>query len=279
MFATLKTIVLVFLLCFVALPLEKKLIIFHQRKKKTTSPTLLPPPSLQSPGEVSAAPSEGTSKETNSKQAKKDDEKRDTWNSPYDNDEIAVLQGMIDFKKDTGNSPYDDTNAYYDFIKKSISIEDLMGWLLSPTACRKRESRREEEKRACHAIGLIGVTRRCRGLLVEARVVPALVDLFRDGDEKGKILAGNALEIIAAQTEYIRLVTEAGSIPLYVELLSGGDSMGKDIAEDVFCILECLFVTFVSCRCLYIHTCTKRVSNQWRWSNHLTNRAPYHEIS
>ncbi|KAF2544355.1 hypothetical protein F2Q70_00033796 [Brassica cretica] len=227
--------------------------IFHQRKKKTTSPTLLPPPSLQSPGkttsvsdsgEVSAAPSEGTSKETNSKQAKKDDEKRDTWNSPYDNDEIAVLQGMIDFKKDTGNSPYDDTNAYYDYIKKSISIEDLMGWLLSPTACRKRESRREEEKRACHAIGLISITRRCRGLLVEARVVPALVDLFRDGDEKGKILAGNALEIIAAQTEYIKLVTEAGSIPLYVELLSGRDSMGKDIAEDVFCILECLFCDF-----------------------------------
>ncbi|KAG2244745.1 hypothetical protein Bca52824_093398 [Brassica carinata] len=122
--------------------------------------------------------------------------------------------------------------------------EDLMGWLLSPTACRKREIRREEEKRACHAIGLIGVTRQCRGLLVEARVVPALMDLFRDGDEKGKILAGNALEIIAAQTEYIRLVTEAGSIPLYVELLSGGDSMGKDIAEDVFCILECLFCDF-----------------------------------
>ncbi|KAF3529278.1 hypothetical protein DY000_02036348 [Brassica cretica] len=141
---------------------------------------------------------------------------------------------MIDFKKDMGNSPYDDTNAYYHYIKKSISIEDLMGWLLSPTACRKREIRREVEKRACHAIGLIGVTRQCRGLLVEARVVPALVDLFRDGDEKGKILAGNALEIIAAQPEYIRLVTEAGSIPLYVELLSGGDSMGKDIAEDVF---------------------------------------------
>ena len=48
-------------------------------------------------------------------------------------------------------------------------------------------------ERACHAIGLIGVTRRCRGLLVEAGVVPALVDLFRDGDEKEKLLAGNAL--------------------------------------------------------------------------------------
>ncbi|KAF3557454.1 hypothetical protein F2Q69_00010907 [Brassica cretica] len=55
--------------------------------------------------------------------------------------------------------------------------------------------------------------------------------------QTGKLLAGNALGIIAAQTEYIRPVNEAGSIPLYVELLSGGHPMGKDIAEDVFCIL------------------------------------------
>ncbi|KAG2289482.1 hypothetical protein Bca52824_049086 [Brassica carinata] len=82
-----------------------------------------------------------------------------------------------------------------------------------------------------------GGLKRCWGLLVEAGVVPALVDLFRDGDEQGKLLAGNALGIIAAQTEYIRPVNEAGSIPLYVELLSGGHPMGKDIAEDVFCIL------------------------------------------
>ncbi|EOA35287.1 hypothetical protein CARUB_v10020457mg [Capsella rubella] len=40
-----------------------------------------------------------------------------------EDDEIAVLQGMIDFKADTGKSPYEDTNAFYDFIKKSISFE------------------------------------------------------------------------------------------------------------------------------------------------------------
>ncbi|CAN8245141.1 unnamed protein product [Cochlearia groenlandica] len=38
-------------------------------------------------------------------------------------DEIAVLQGMIDFKEETGKSFYEDTNCYYDFIKKSISFE------------------------------------------------------------------------------------------------------------------------------------------------------------
>ncbi|KAF3495752.1 hypothetical protein DY000_02056846 [Brassica cretica] len=46
-----------------------------------------------------------------------------------------------------------------------------------------------------------------RGLLVEAGVVPALVDLFRDGDEKGKLLAASL------------------------------GRRSKDIAEDVFCIL------------------------------------------
>ena len=44
----------------VALPLEKKLMIFHQRKKKTTSPTLLPPPSLQSPGKTTSVSDSGS---------------------------------------------------------------------------------------------------------------------------------------------------------------------------------------------------------------------------
>ncbi|KAF3575480.1 hypothetical protein DY000_02031602 [Brassica cretica] len=72
-------------------------------------------------------PSEGTSNETNSKRAKKTGE--DLKKPPAfqrlwtEEDEIAVLQGMIVFKNDTGNSPYDDTNAYYDYIKKSISFE------------------------------------------------------------------------------------------------------------------------------------------------------------
>ncbi|XP_048599835.1 probable transcription factor At1g61730 [Brassica napus] len=88
-----------------------------------------PPPATKS---GTKWPSEGISKETNSKRAKKDDEKKIGEDSKKpaafqrlwtEEDEIAVLQGMIDFKKDTGNSPYDDTNAYYDYIKKSISFE------------------------------------------------------------------------------------------------------------------------------------------------------------
>ncbi|CDY32382.1 hypothetical protein HID58_013585 [Brassica napus] len=71
-------------------------------------------------------PSEGTSRDTNSKRAKKigEDSKKPAFQRLWtEEDEIAVLQGMIDFKNDTGNSPYDDTNAYYDYIKKSISFE------------------------------------------------------------------------------------------------------------------------------------------------------------
>ncbi|CAH8307617.1 unnamed protein product [Eruca vesicaria subsp. sativa] len=93
---------------------------------------VLPAKSLPPPKSGTKRPSEGTSKETNTKRAKKDNEEKkigeDSKKPAFqrlwtEDDEIAVLQGMIDFKKDTGNSPYDDTNAYYDYIKKSISFE------------------------------------------------------------------------------------------------------------------------------------------------------------
>ncbi|KAL0703879.1 hypothetical protein Bca4012_070304 [Brassica carinata] len=38
-------------------------------------------------------------------------------------DEIAVLQGLIDYRNDTGVSPYDDTNAFYLSVKKSVSFD------------------------------------------------------------------------------------------------------------------------------------------------------------
>ncbi|CAF2275297.1 BnaUnng00070D [Brassica napus] len=38
-------------------------------------------------------------------------------------DEIAVLQGIIDFKNETGSSPYEDKNALYDLVKKSVSFD------------------------------------------------------------------------------------------------------------------------------------------------------------
>ncbi|CAL9223703.1 unnamed protein product [Arabidopsis halleri] len=40
-----------------------------------------------------------------------------------EDDEIAVLQGLIDFRNDTGVSPYDDTNRVYELLKKSISFD------------------------------------------------------------------------------------------------------------------------------------------------------------
>ncbi|KAF3569192.1 hypothetical protein DY000_02012744 [Brassica cretica] len=100
------------------------------KKDKDAPPP--PPVALALPAKSGAKrPStEGPSKETNSKRVKKDEEKREDSKKPAafqrlwtEEDEIAVLQGMIDFKKDTGKSPYDDTNVYYDYIKKSISFE------------------------------------------------------------------------------------------------------------------------------------------------------------
>ncbi|KAL1188644.1 putative transcription factor [Cardamine amara subsp. amara] len=40
-----------------------------------------------------------------------------------EDDEIAVLQGLIDYKTETGVSPYDDTTGFYQLVKKSISFD------------------------------------------------------------------------------------------------------------------------------------------------------------
>ncbi|XP_010458551.1 PREDICTED: probable transcription factor At1g11510 [Camelina sativa] len=40
-----------------------------------------------------------------------------------EDDEIAVLQGLMDYKNDTGVSPYDDTNGVYQLVKKSVSFD------------------------------------------------------------------------------------------------------------------------------------------------------------
>ncbi|CAF2082600.1 unnamed protein product [Brassica napus] len=54
-----------------------------------------------------------------SKEAKKTYFQR-VWS---EEDEIAVLQGLIDYRNHTGASPYDDTNAFYLSVKKSISFD------------------------------------------------------------------------------------------------------------------------------------------------------------
>ncbi|CAH2047927.1 unnamed protein product [Thlaspi arvense] len=104
-------------------------------KKKDVEAPLTIALGLQAPKSGTKRPSEGTSREANSKRAKKvtsgDDEKKigeDSKKPAFqrlwsEEDEITVLQGMIDFNADTGKSPYEDTNVYYDFIKKKISFE------------------------------------------------------------------------------------------------------------------------------------------------------------
>ncbi|CAL9214563.1 unnamed protein product, partial [Arabidopsis halleri] len=40
-----------------------------------------------------------------------------------EDDEIAVLQGLIDYKNDTGVSPFEDKNKVYQMVKKSVSFD------------------------------------------------------------------------------------------------------------------------------------------------------------
>lgn len=87
-------------------------------------------------------------------------------------------------------------------------------------------------ERACQAIGLLGVSRLARCVLVELGAIQVLVALFHDGDHTTKLVASNSLGVILAHVEYIRPAAQAGAIPL-----EGSDPSGKEIAEDVFCIL------------------------------------------
>jgi len=93
---------------------------------------------------------------------------------------------------------------------------------------------------ACQSIGLLGVSREARHMLVELGVIPVLMELFRIGDNAAKLVAGNTLGVVVwSNVDYIRHVAEAGAIPLYAELLQGSDpnDSGKEIAKEVFYIL------------------------------------------
>ncbi|CAA7046639.1 unnamed protein product [Microthlaspi erraticum] len=102
------------------------------KKKETEASAALPLPAAKSGAK---RPSEGTSREANSKRAKKptsgEEEKKigeDSLKKPEkrvwtEDDEITILQGMIDFQADEGKSPYEDTAAYYNLTKGSISVE------------------------------------------------------------------------------------------------------------------------------------------------------------
>ncbi|PON43280.1 Armadillo-type fold containing protein [Parasponia andersonii] len=121
-------------------------------------------------------------------------------------------------------------------VARNGGLEIIIDLLNSSTDAVSSGSMVSRE-RACQAIGLIGVMRRARRMLVNLGVIPVLVELFCDGDTTTELVAGNSLGVISAHIDYIRPVAEAGAIPLYAELFQGPELSGKEIAEDAFCIL------------------------------------------
>ncbi|CAH8256207.1 unnamed protein product [Arabidopsis lyrata] len=96
----------------------------QKKKEDPTSSAALALPAVKSGTKRPASEATTT---TSTKRVKKDEESikkpgafQRLWS---EEDEISVLQGMIDFKADTGKSPYEDSNAFYEFLKKSISFE------------------------------------------------------------------------------------------------------------------------------------------------------------
>lgn len=68
----------------------------------------------------------------------------------------------------------------------------------------------------------------------------ALVELLQIGDESAKVVAANALGVIASHLDYCRPVSEAGAVPLIAGMLGECEGLGLDIAVDVLCILSVL---------------------------------------
>lgn len=118
-------------------------------------------------------------------------------------------------------------------VRKYLLISRNVHRLVEAGSCGRSISR----TRAAQAIGLLGLIKRARSTLVDAGAIPVLVQLLKDGDRSMKLVAGNALCVIASHVDNINLVDQAGVIPLYVELLQGSDPIGQEIAADVFCIL------------------------------------------
>ncbi|CAH8385156.1 unnamed protein product [Eruca vesicaria subsp. sativa] len=100
------------------------------------SPPVKPPADSKKVETSSKTETKKRSSETDKGEAKRvkrvsgEDEKKSTETKKTcfqrvwtEEDEIAVLQGIIDFKNQTGSSPYDDKNALYDLVKKSVSFD------------------------------------------------------------------------------------------------------------------------------------------------------------
>lgn len=118
-------------------------------------------------------------------------------------------------------------------------------------------------ERACQAIGLLGVSKEERRLLVGWDVDT----VARRSSPKWGRQAGRSLQSLMLWVGYqvmkincIRETARAGAIPLYAELLQGLlDPMGREIAQDVFCLLA---VDESSAVVIAEHACSK---NSHRW--------------
>ncbi|KAJ0020542.1 hypothetical protein Pint_30889 [Pistacia integerrima] len=100
-------------------------------KATTAKPRAKAPAKRPSEAEESLKDSKRANKKETSADQDDDDQKKPgedmkkqlfqrVWS---EEDEIAVLKGLIDFTTKKGMDPYQDTNAFHDFIKKSLHVE------------------------------------------------------------------------------------------------------------------------------------------------------------
>ncbi|KAF8095277.1 hypothetical protein N665_0338s0031 [Sinapis alba] len=88
--------------------------------KKVTNQVVKPP--ADSSSKVEAKRVKRVSGDEDKKSTEQETKKNYFQRVWTEEDEIAVLQGIIDYKNETGSSPFDDKNALYELLKKSISF-------------------------------------------------------------------------------------------------------------------------------------------------------------
>ncbi|XP_071689946.1 GLABROUS1 enhancer-binding protein-like [Rutidosis leptorrhynchoides] len=96
----------------------------NPNKSKTGSVTASKNITTAVPAKRAAPVIEKEAKKAKSNAVTDDDSKKQLFQRLWsEDDEIAILQGMIDYKNENGESPVNDMGAFHEYIKKSLHVD------------------------------------------------------------------------------------------------------------------------------------------------------------
>ncbi|GBG65346.1 hypothetical protein CBR_g50708 [Chara braunii] len=100
---------------------------------------------------------------------------------------------------------------------------------------------------ASHALGVFGIHKRIRRVIVEGGAIEALADILRSNlDLTTRINAANTLGILAVQLDDTSRIANAGVVPAVISLLFEADQRAREIGEDSLCVIASSFSNAIS---------------------------------